>query len=402
MDKTKFEIKKINIFKEDVEIEEIKLNGIERIWIIGDVHFGVKNNSDLFLKIQKEYFYNVFFDLLKNSGAKRETDIIVFLGDIYDNRHSIQLLIMNESYKILNKLSDEFDVYIIAGNHDLFSNNNNEISSLLPLENIKNVKIFKDKIGLLNFTDVNKKFLLKPWHNFKESEDLFLNEICNLLDIDFVSTHTNFTDKSDFFLKDIRSLDHKIIKRPKYIFNGHIHRGSFFDNVINCGSLFSFDFGDINSKKFFVTLDLKTNEIKKINNDYSPEFTKFKLDDLINLNDEELFKKLNNKFFKIYVDSSKFKNTEISIFNEKLEKILNFFSVSFVFVSNQNMESSVYLKNDNGEVRSFNVMGFFDSYINFLIKNNENEKNNLLFSKKLIHKIYDKIKSENENKEDQV
>lgn len=402
--------KTLKIGNDDVGVEILKLKGFKRVWILGDVHFGVKNNSDTFLNIQMEFFENFFESKLKEFGANRDEDLILFLGDVFDNRHSIQILVMNKVLNFFKKLSQNFDVYIIAGNHDLFSNYKNDISSLSIMFGLENVKVFLDTIGLLNFEDVGKNFLLKPWHCWSLREDEFIqnlkneikqisNDVVSVKNVDFIATHTNLIDKNtdDTHLKEIKSLEYELFSKNSIVFNGHIHRGSVFENVFNCGSLFSFDFGDYRSKKFFCVLDLLENKVNIIENDYSPTFDKFKLDQIINLSDEELFKKLNNKFLKIYINTDKFVNFDIQNFNSRLDSILKFYNVTYNFYSEKEIKSKYYIENENGSFSAQGFLYFFELYIKSLLEENEDKKYILNFSEALVKKIYENYKKQKEN-----
>ena len=49
-------------------IEPIILRkGAKRVWILGDLHFGVRANSVEWLEIQKQFFEEVFIPTLKNT-----------------------------------------------------------------------------------------------------------------------------------------------------------------------------------------------------------------------------------------------------------------------------------------------------------------------------------------------
>ena len=55
--------------------------------LIGDLHFGVKNNSIAWLNLQTKFFEEQIFKILDEENLDR----IVFLGDLTDIRYSINL-----------------------------------------------------------------------------------------------------------------------------------------------------------------------------------------------------------------------------------------------------------------------------------------------------------------------
>ena len=66
---------------------------VKRIWILGDMHLGVRSNSMEWLDIQKDFYENVFIPTLKENV--KEVDILVQVGDACDNRQSINLKVLN-------------------------------------------------------------------------------------------------------------------------------------------------------------------------------------------------------------------------------------------------------------------------------------------------------------------
>lgn len=85
--------------------------------MITDTHFGVRNSSIEWLDIMKEYFYDFFIPLLKRE--KKEGDFLVHVGDVFDSRHSLNLLVMNEGISVFEEISKVMPIVIILGNHDM-------------------------------------------------------------------------------------------------------------------------------------------------------------------------------------------------------------------------------------------------------------------------------------------
>ena len=79
------------------------LTNHKRAWMITDTHLGVRNGSIEWLEIMKEYFNNFFIPLLKRE--KQEGDFLVHVGDVFDSRHSLNLLIMNEGITIFEEIA---------------------------------------------------------------------------------------------------------------------------------------------------------------------------------------------------------------------------------------------------------------------------------------------------------
>jgi 3',5'-cyclic AMP phosphodiesterase CpdA len=102
-----------------------------KIALITDTHFGARNDNLAF----NEYFYkfweNTFFPYLD----EHKIDTIIHLGDLMDRRKFV-------SYKIAKDLRERFilpivsrgiKMHVMAGNHDTYYKNTNEINSLYEL-----------------------------------------------------------------------------------------------------------------------------------------------------------------------------------------------------------------------------------------------------------------------------
>ena len=91
-----------------------------RTLVVGDLHIGIKNNSLTWLESQLEFFDKQIFETIQNKDIKR----VIFLGDIYDIRYSINQQVGIELQKKVRQMLTQFpDVhfFMIAGNHDYYS-----------------------------------------------------------------------------------------------------------------------------------------------------------------------------------------------------------------------------------------------------------------------------------------
>ena len=87
---------------------------IKRAWLISDLHFGIRNNNKEWIDIQFNYFYNFFIPYIKK--YKNTDDNLFILGDIFDNKHLLNVNVFNKSIKLFDDLSKMFNkIYVIAG-----------------------------------------------------------------------------------------------------------------------------------------------------------------------------------------------------------------------------------------------------------------------------------------------
>ena len=73
-----------------IDVSTLK-KGANRVWVLGDLHFGVRANSVEWLEIQKQFFEEVFIPTLKKNV--KPGDVLIQVGDTFDNRQSINIKI---------------------------------------------------------------------------------------------------------------------------------------------------------------------------------------------------------------------------------------------------------------------------------------------------------------------
>jgi DNA repair exonuclease SbcCD nuclease subunit len=131
---------------------------VKRVWILGDLHFGVRANSMEWLEIQKDFFENLFIPTLKEHV--QPGDVLVQVGDTFDNRQSINIKVLNYAVDLFERLGEILPTHIICGNHDIWAKKSNEITSIDSLKWIPNVQIYKEP-ELLKWN--NRNVLMMPW-----------------------------------------------------------------------------------------------------------------------------------------------------------------------------------------------------------------------------------------------
>ena len=89
--------------------------------IIGDIHFGVKSNSIEWLEKQCKLINTQVVDIVKT----KDIDRIVFLGDVFDVRYSINQQVASEVKTCIRNLAlvcnqKNVKIVFVAGNHDYY------------------------------------------------------------------------------------------------------------------------------------------------------------------------------------------------------------------------------------------------------------------------------------------
>ena len=75
-----------------------------RILCVGDLHFGIKSNSISWLETQLDFFNRQLFDIIDSKNIDR----IVFLGDVFDIRYSINQQIGIEVKQVFRTMLSRF------------------------------------------------------------------------------------------------------------------------------------------------------------------------------------------------------------------------------------------------------------------------------------------------------
>jgi len=260
------------------------MSTIKRAWLISDLHFGMRSNSMEWLELQKEYFYDFFIPLVKKNY--KDGDSLFILGDIFDNRQSIQVLIQDFVINLIEDLTEIFsEIHELLGNHDIFRKNDNEISSTSCLKNIKGLTIYKTP-KILNIQ--NKKVLMMPWRKDEEQE---IETLSKYVSADYLFCHSevrgvNLNRKA----KQEAGVEISSFKNYKKIYSGHIHYTQKRDNFTFIGNPYQMTRSDMYNKKGIHIVDFENDKELYFENTYSPKFMKLNIGDLFESTVEESIK----------------------------------------------------------------------------------------------------------------
>jgi calcineurin-like phosphoesterase family protein len=86
---------------------------MSRIFLIGDTHIGLgyPNSVDKWFKVHQEYFGEFLIPLLKKEV--KNGDIIIHLGDLFDNRNVVPINLLNYGMDIVEEISKIAPFHII-------------------------------------------------------------------------------------------------------------------------------------------------------------------------------------------------------------------------------------------------------------------------------------------------
>ena len=140
-----------------------------RICLLGDTHFGVRNDSKAFHAYYEKFYQQTFFPTLEERGVHT----IIQLGDLFDRRKYINFLSLTESrrYFFDECAKRGITLHALIGNHDIFWKESLEVNSPeLLLKDYDNIHLWS-KVGTLELDGI--KFDMIPWIRKENEEKIF-------------------------------------------------------------------------------------------------------------------------------------------------------------------------------------------------------------------------------------
>jgi len=283
----------------------IKTEKDKKIGIFSDLHVGVSSDSKIKLNETKKCV-----DWIIKKFKQEHVDYVIFCGDLFNSRYSVNVYTLNNGIEIVEALSINFEqVFLIVGNHDIYYKNSNEINSISFFEKISE----SDNIHVISsdakFLDINgTKIGLYPWaydiNNTKEIENFEVPDFAfGHFELNGIELVGAISSGSKYNLRDM-------FKLGKIIFSGHYHGNKvykcaeFNSYLYMIGSPLQLDWGDYNKDKKIVVLDTANDEIKEFKNTVNAKFEKVFYSDLVKekWTDDQLYKLCNHNFVKFVID----------------------------------------------------------------------------------------------------
>lgn len=372
-----------------------------RVFMITDTHFGIYlNNLDKWLNMMESTFYNFVIPYLKENA--KPGDILIHLGDLFDNRNSLPIIVLNKVEKILKEVSDILPMHIMVGNHDLWNKGSNEVNSVRLYGYInKNITVYEKTTTL----EVGgQKLVLMPW---VEKRVDMINELSSNKG-DYLMCHSDLNGcrmhLNSVAHRNPDKIDVENFSAYKNVFSGHIHIRQLNSNFMFIGSLYQMDRNDYDDQKGITVLNLEDDTIEFVHNTYSPVFKKVRV---VNEDDVEELESL--KDTKDYIDIAISNNLLVSNrkLRRKLEVILeksNFASVEYIdditkeLVDGEEVNESVEVDEDSIDI---SIQLDYEDYVKeYILKqkyDNEKFKSGILTEFDDVIRIYKENYTTNKN-----
>jgi len=360
--------------------QEVKNKPVKRVWILGDMHLGIRSNSSEWLEIQKDFYENQFIPTLKENV--KEGDILVQVGDAFDNRQSINLKVLHYAVDLFERLGEILPTHVIAGNHDIWAKKTNEITSIDSLKWIPNVQIYKEP-ELMKWHD--KNVLMMPWRTDPQHESDTLAEYPTA---NIVFCHSEVRGIAlNSKVKNMHGTDSNSYDRYEAVYSGHIHYRQRKGQLRMVGTPYQLTRSDSGNPKGFDLVDLETMEETFFENHRSPKFVKYNLTTLYDVPLGEFKDRINNNFVDLYIPTYIASNSSLGSLIGKVQSLT------------RKIEPNIYQEQDiidkdlhdmeqiEGEFKNYNIQHLFDTYVDGLTLDDEMKQK----VKSELKKVYDRV-----------
>lgn len=274
-----------------------------RVFMLADTHLGMRSNSPEWLDIAAGWMEDHLLPALR--AEVRPGDVLVHLGDVFDSRQSLNLLVQHRAIRLFEAFSDVFkdgEVHVIAGNHDVMRKSSNEVCSLDCLKWIPRVTVHKDP-AVLQFGP--SRVLLMPWQPGPQEERDCVAGMGG--GADYLFCHTNFLG--------MRLGDHQVdgdalsasdLASFRRVLSGHIHLRQTLANVQMLGNPYQMTRADGGGERGWFVLDVDTDSLEFRPNEVSPKFKRVYLPQWGDRSIDELVAECSGHMVDLYVPGAYF------------------------------------------------------------------------------------------------
>lgn len=344
----------------------MKLTNINKIFLVGDLHLGIRNNSVEWADIQKDFLLEVLPRTAIENGFDPETDILILEGDIFHSRESINVRIQNDSMEIFEKLSKIFKrgIFIILGNHDVYYKDSNQVNSVRHLRHLsENIHVFESpEILTINNTE---NWLMLPWVEDTKTLGNYVADYAQMCKR--IVCHADIKGlKFNRWTKVEHGLEITALSQYDRVYSGHIHHRQEQDNILYTGTPYQMDRGDRGNTKGYYIIDAKDNYKETfVENQDSPNYVKYDICELLDMNINQLHQLLTNNFVDVMIEINLSNKIPINQFLTILEQVKYRKIEFFTYTSDSSAETtSTEMSLDLSSSDKFDAFEIFKTYLN--------------------------------------
>lgn len=244
-----------------------------KIAIITDQHFGARNDSIAFLDFFEKFYETIFFPTLDANNI----NTVLVLGDTFDRRKYVNFYALDRAKKMFfDKLEERgIRVHMLAGNHDTYYKNTNDVNSPdLLLTEYNNINVIsKPETIVVDSIPI----CMMPWicpDNYQESLDHMTNTKA-----DICMGHFEIAGFAMYRgMESHEGISKETFDKFDMVFSGHYHHKSDDGHIYYLGNPYELTWQDYNDTRGFHLFSLDTRELEFIPNSYSM-FARIEYDD---------------------------------------------------------------------------------------------------------------------------
>jgi DNA repair exonuclease SbcCD nuclease subunit len=268
-----------------------------KVAIITDQHFGARNDSIHFLDYYEKFYRDTFFPIIDSTGI----NTVLILGDTFDRRKYVNFYTLKRAKEMFfDELAKRnIKVFMLAGNHDTYFKNTNEVNSVrLLLQEYNNITVIDEPTTI--WLDEKHPICMMPWICPENHED----SMFQLTDTDARVCMGHFEIAGFAMHRGMPSMEglkREIFSKFDMVFSGHYHHRSSSGNVNYLGNPYELTWQDYNDTRGFHIFDIDNYDLEFIPNP-NVMFHRISYDDKL-----ESITEINSK------DLSKYTNTYVKV-----------------------------------------------------------------------------------------
>jgi DNA repair exonuclease SbcCD nuclease subunit len=264
-----------------------------KIALITDQHFGARNDAAHILDYYQKFYEQIFFPKLR----EEKVSAVLILGDTFDRRKYLNFYTLKRTKEMffdpLAYLG--IDVHILAGNHDTYFKNTNDVNSVDLLLNEYGATF--NVIDHPSHIYVGPhKFCMMPWicpENYEDSMETLKES-----DAKYCMGHFEIEGFAMYRgMPSEEGLNRELFRKFNHTFSGHYHHKSSSDGVTYLGNPYQLTWQDYGDERGFHILDLEEETLEFVANPFQM-FHRINYDDK-----KDSITEINNMDVSVYKDT---------------------------------------------------------------------------------------------------
>ena len=267
-----------------------------KVLLITDQHFGVRNDSQVYVEYYRKFYTEIVIPFIKLSKIKH----VLCLGDTFDKRKSVNFNSLEAAKEMWFSPLEELGVTMtmLVGNHDIYYKNTLRVNAPnLLLGEYGNIQVI-DGPSEFNIGDLT--ILGIPW--ICDENRSRVNELLEKSNAPLCVGHLEF---NGFESHPGVVMDHGISMEPfkkfEKVLSGHFHSKSNKGNVHYLGNPYELYWNDYQSKRGFHILDTETLDLKFYRNPFTMFHKELYDENTVDLTKD--YSDLHNKYVKLIVEN---------------------------------------------------------------------------------------------------